>query len=70
MDAWPLFAVGMALLLVTLMDPFWTVVAAARGGGPVTALLTESLWRLATRQGPDARHRTNVMESVHSLDRH
>lgn len=56
MEAWPLFVVGVAVLAITLLDLLWTVIAEARGSGPVTGLVTEGLWRWGTRHGPDGSH--------------
>lgn len=56
MDTWPLFAVGMLLIVLAVIDIVWTVVASARGSGPISHLFAVSVWKLAGRWAPRGRH--------------
>lgn len=54
---WWLFALGVAVVLLTLVDVVWTVVAAAIGPGPLSRLITGGMWRLLTIGGVGRRRR-------------
>jgi hypothetical protein len=51
MDIWPLFAAGMLLIALAVVDVVWTVVASARGSGPFTHLFALTMWKLLGRRG-------------------
>ncbi len=48
-------ALGAAVVVLTLVDLSWTVVAAAGGRGPLSNVVARSLWRLATIGRPSHR---------------
>lgn len=56
-DQWWLFLLGVAVVLLTLFDVVWTVIAAAIGRGPLSRLITEGVWRLLTIGGAGRRRR-------------
>lgn len=51
--------VGLAIVLVALVDMLWTTVAASAGGGPLTSHVSKRLWdgvRWLSRRGEEIRH--------------
>lgn len=49
---------GVALVVVALADIYVTTIAAAGGGGPVTRVLSQGLWRARKRLPVRDRHRS------------
>lgn len=55
-DRWWMLALGVALLLATLVDVAWTAIAAGVGRGPLTRLITGAVGQALTA-GPVGRRR-------------
>ena len=56
MEAWPLFATGMVVMTMAVIDLLWTVIAVGRGSGPITGLAIQVVWRVTVGRRPHGRH--------------